>query len=500
MANEVEAGPSRNLIMPDTNILIQDPNAIDFLRSGGNVVVLAGETILELDKLKGRPDIGFDAREAIKKIEALRKQQDKSLIIEFNQKFGRLNISDHNKPDHVILATFNKVLDNVNAGRYRQDYGSFGKVKFISNDATLRLLIHHLLGKNEKVVVEDYHRDKIRVEIKPDVLRELKVSFSDVDSTGEYFTFTSKTKIKEATDIVENEGVVCLSNYNPETGQSESDYKRRFVAIKKGDRFKIIDPSISASGITSLSNNGNGPNWQQQIALAQLLDKSISCCFLQGGAGTGKTLLAIAAALKMKGNFRQILISRPMVSLEDEDKMGYLPGGINNKMSPWMLPIIQNLQLIETLKRSTAPEVEEEIPPSSKRAKKKRGNNGGTPPKSEPNSDPDLIGDIFSRNKMINVPLDYIRGATWIGCIVIIDEAQNLTAHQMKTIITRVGQYSKIIFTGDLGQIDRKKIPDFRSSGMAYAAQQMKGSPMVSVVNFSETVRSALAALAEKVL
>lgn len=487
----------RNLIMPDTNILLHDPNAIDFLREGGNVVVLALETIVELDNLKRKPDIGIDAREAIKKIEKLRHNGDSSLIIEYNPKFGSLKIPDHDKPDHKILATFNKVVDNFTAGRYRKEYGNFDKIKFISNDVTLRLLVHELIGVSRQtyVTVEEYRRDKIKVEIKPDVVKRLRVSYSDVTADGKSFSFRSQAKKKMASEIMENEGVVCLSNYNPYTKQPEAEYKERFVALKKDDHFQIIHPKIAASGISSLSNNGNGPNWQQQIALGQLLDPTITCSFLQGGAGTGKTLLAIAAALEQKKDFRQILISRPMVSLEDEDKMGFLPGGINNKMSPWMVPIIQNLELIELVnhlnKQSAAISTESN---GGKNGKKKRNNKANI---DEENKPPE---DIFVRNKIINVPLDYIRGATWLDRFVIIDEAQNLTTHQVKTIITRVGQNSKIVFTGDLGQIDRKKIPDFRSSGLAYASQKMKGNPMISVVNFSETVRSALAAFAEQVL
>jgi len=489
----------RNLTMPDTNILLHDPNAIDFLREGGNVVVLALETIVELDNLKRKPDIGIDAREAIKKIEKLRHSGDPSLIIEYNPKFGNLKIPDHDKPDHKILATFNKVVDNFTAGRYRKEYGNFDKIKFISNDVTLRLLVHELIGVSRPsyIAVEEYRRDKIKVEIKPDVVKRLRVSHSDVASDGRTFSFRAKAKKEIADEILENEGVVCLSNHNPYTKQAEAEYKERFVAIKKGDYFQIVHPKIAASGISSLSNNGNGPNWQQQIALGQLLDPTITCSFLQGGAGTGKTLLAIAAALEQRKNFRQILISRPMVSLEDEDKMGFLPGGINNKMSPWMVPIIQNLELIELVNHLNKSAVVSAEPNGGKNGKKKRSNRANNGNNEEDNKPPE---DIFVRNKIINVPLDYIRGATWLDRFVIIDEAQNLTTHQVKTIITRVGQNSKIVFTGDLGQIDRKKIPDFRSSGLAYASQKMKGNPMISVVNFSETVRSALAAFAEQVL
>jgi len=481
-----------NLIMPDTNVLIHDPHAIDFLREGGNVVKIASQVIFELDNLKNKPDIGFDARLALKKIEELRRRGDKSLVIEHNVKFGKYLV-DHEKGDNRILAAFNFVVSNFPKGSYKD----FSKLKFISNDLTLRLLAMDLFRDNPKVVVEEYQHDRIKVEIKSETPLRLKVPFSKVSSDGLYFSFSKSTNRKKFNGLKENEGVICSSDYDPYTKLQKEEYKDRFAALYQGGRFRIINPQISASGIKSLTNNGNGPNWQQQIALAQLLDPNISCCFLSGGAGTGKTILAIAASLEQASKFRQTLITRPMVHLGDEDNMGFLPGDISNKMSPWMIPIEQNLRVIlsgsQHFKDETPPLV---VPENGKTGKKKRS-------KAEKVVETAKTGtqvDIFALNNIMILPLDFIRGITLLNSFIVIDEAQNLTPHQVKTIITRVGLRSKIVFTGDLGQIDSKKIPDFRSSGLAYASYKLNGNPMVSVVNFSETVRSPLAALAEKAL
>ncbi|MCK5020954.1 MAG: PhoH family protein, partial [Candidatus Peribacteraceae bacterium] len=263
-----------------------------------------------------------------------------------------------------------------------------------------------------------------------------------------------------------NEGVVCWSDWNGTLAvQNNSEWKDSFVAIKKGDRFQIVNNSVSMMGLKPYSMNGD-PNWEQYVAMHHLLDRDIKCSFLIGGAGSGKTILALAAGLEQRRQFRNILVTRPMVPLEDEDRMGFLPGGVNEKMSPWLKPIFRSLSFI-----------------------------GGVHKDNEK-----IIQLVREKNKLEVEPLDYIRGMTYVKDLLIIDEAQNLTQHQIKTIITRAGEGAKIIFTGDLGQIDRMKKINADSSGLAYASVKMVDQPMVSVVHFKKTVRSELAHLAERLL
>jgi len=234
---------------------------------------------------------------------------------------------------------------------------------------------------------------------------------------------------------------------------------------------KIIPKNIQASGIRPYSGPGiphddQKFNWPQNIALYQLANQDVSLVFLEGGAGTGKTLLALASALEQKKEFRQILVSRPMVHLEDTDNMGYLPGDINEKMSPWLKPIWQNLTFLKEISDGNQQKI-----------------------------------DKLLHDKKIEIePLDYIRGTTFFKCLLIIDEAQNLTPHQVKTIITRAGMHTKIIFTGDLDQIDRKRRLDRLSSGLAYATGRLANQKLVASVKFQTSVRSDLAKIGVELL
>jgi PhoH-like ATPase len=155
-----------------------------------------------------------------------------------------------------------------------------------------------------------------------------------------------------------------------------------------------------------------------------------------------------------------------MVHLDDRDEIGYLQGSIEQKMAPWIEPILQSFSFLSGMR----PE-----------------NNT-------------LISKLQETKKIIIKPLDYIRGETYHKCFIVIDEAQNLTPHQMKTIITRAGLNTKLVFTGDLDQIDRKRRLDRKTSGLAYAMSKLANQPMVAIVNFKDTVRSPLASLAAELL
>ena len=212
--------------------------------------------------------------------------------------------------------------------------------------------------------------------------------------------------------------------------------------------------------------NDAPPNWPQNVALYVLSQTDISLVFLEGGAGTGKTLLALAAAVEKRRDYRQILVTRPMVHLEDMDNMGFLPGDIKEKMDPWLRPIWQNLSVLK------------EANPENR----------------------ELIDKLTADKKIDIEPLDYIRGTTFIKSILIVDEAQNLTPHQVKTIITRAGMGTKLIFTGDLDQIDRKRRLDKASNGLAYAAGRLANQEIVSCVKFHTSVRSELAKIGVELL
>ncbi len=315
----------------------------------------------------------------------------------------------------------------------------------------MRLLAHELIRAG--VVVENYYRDETE-ELKHRSPKEINVC---PDEISDDFAFKYNPKLHG--HVEENEGVVCFSNAFSKV------WKGSFVAIKKGDFFRIVNPEIHAIGLKPYSLNGNGPNWQQYIALGQLLDPGVELVFLQGGAGTGKTLLALASAIEQRKLYQQIIITRPMIHLEDEDRMGYLPGDEMQKMTPWLRPVLRALAFLSNI---------------------------------DTFENKKLIDRLRDEAKVVFEPLDYIRGMTYHKDILIVDEAQNLTPHQVKTIITRAGEKAKIIFTGDLGQIDRRRRLDRKSSGLTYAIKRMMDHSLVGVTTFHESVRSRLAGLAEE--
>ena len=431
----------KNAIVVDTNVLIHDPNSIEVLLNDTNIVFIHSTVLLELDSLKRKLDIGSDCREVINLIEELHKNNHPRLIISNDLDFSKLPHLDKNCPDHRIICLAYNLTKKDN---------EFDKVKLVSNDTMVRILARDL-----GILVEDYQKTKVK--LKDNDTKVVNVP-KDIIS---FNTFT----LDNMDDFIENEGVICMSDYSQDNDNS-FEWAKRFTAIKKYDKFVITPNDISVMGLKSYSMYANSRNFEQEIAMHHLLDKDISLSFLIGGSGSGKTLLSLASALDMRRYYRNILITRPMVHLEDENNMGYLPGDVKEKMSPWMKPITRTLSYISGL--------------------------------SDDNKT--LIEKLRENGKIDFEPLDYIRGNTFLKDLIIVDEAQNLSAHQVKSIITRAGDGTKIIFTGDLGQIDRNKKLSKASSGLAYASEKLKNNMITSCIHLKETVRSRLAKLADKML
>jgi PhoH-like ATPase len=208
-------------------------------------------------------------------------------------------------------------------------------------------------------------------------------------------------------------------------------------------------------------------NDEQTFALDALLNPQISLVSLTGIAGTGKTLLALAAALAQEQYYKQILLSRPVIPLQNQD-LGFLPGDIKEKLAPYMLPLFDNLSVIKNASK-----------PTSREAVR--------------------IDEMLKTEKLLISPLAYIRGRSLSDTFFIIDESQNLTPHEVKTIITRAGEGTKLVFTGDIHQIDSPYL-DMHSNGLTHLTDKMLGQDVFAHINLVKGERSKLAELAGNIL
>ena len=197
------------------------------------------------------------------------------------------------------------------------------------------------------------------------------------------------------------------------------------------------------------------------------MNPDIKLVSIQGVAGTGKTLLSLAGALELRRNYHQIYLARPIVPLSNKD-IGYLPGDVNSKLNPYMEPLWDNLKYI----RSQF---------------------------SEKDKEHKQLNEMVESQKLVVCPLAYIRGRSLSNVFFIVDEAQNLTPHEVKTIITRAGENTKIVFTGDIHQIDTPYL-DAQSNGLSYLIEKVKGQPLYAHITLEKGERSELANLANDLL
>jgi PhoH-like ATPase len=208
-------------------------------------------------------------------------------------------------------------------------------------------------------------------------------------------------------------------------------------------------------------------NAEQTFVLDALMNPEIQLVSITGKAGTGKTLLALAAALETRKFYRQILVARPIVPLSNKD-IGFLPGDVQSKVDPYMKPLYDNLGVIQN-----------QFP--------------------ETDSKYNRISKYLEEQKLVIEPLTYIRGRSLVRMFFIIDEAQNLTPHEVKTVITRAGEGTKIVFTGDIYQIDHPYL-DSHSNGLSYLIEKMQGQSIYAHINLEKGERSQLAELASNLL
>lgn len=457
-----------NIIVPDTSVLIRDPQSLLHFLQEGNLVLLPLQVLIELDNIKDRrTDSAPEAREVSAIIEKYQSEHKKFQIVDAKSKKG-LNFFDPQKGDHIILATLKYIYNSRFKNRLEKKYA---KVKFVSQDRNLRILARQILPE---VVVEKYKFDKPAKEEGPE---ESFVQISDFKDellkTKTGLSYCQYDQSKHG-NILENQMAVCTRNSSFEINNIEN-----ILLVKKGELLVEIDKNIQADVLRPYSNGG-GINWMQYLAFHHLLDPDIRALFLVGTAGTGKTLMSIAAAIHLRHDYDRVLCSRPAVFMSNKDEYGFLPGDLADKMNPWVEPIKQSFAFL-----------------SDKRKEQNKKDALKYQDLFDESGDKKNSG---STSKFQIVPLNFIRGSTHHNKILIVDEAQNLSPHQIKTIITRMGENSKIIFTGDPYQVDVPKLKDESDNGMMYAISKLQHHPMIGVVHLEKAVRSKLSELAGQLL
>jgi PhoH-like ATPase len=439
----------------DTNVLLHNPSALFMFAD--NEVVIPFDVIEELDKFKtANDDLGRNARTVIRHLDRLRQQGKLSEGVPVKETGGRVRVVleeaqklcpglTANTPDNRIICT---------AYQLRQE----GKtVVFISKDINARLKADTM-----GITTEDFEAQKVDFEHLYTGWREVLVPASVIDSV-----FTNKQhKLEvEGEPLHANEFVLlkdaaepshtALTRLRPESGMITP------VRPRRSPVFGILPRNL-----------------QQTMALDLLLDDSVKLVTLVGGAGTGKTLLALAAGLTKILNeqvYQKLLCARPIMPLGRD--IGYLPGDKDEKLTAWMQPIFDNMAYL-----------------LSNRLSGGGSRDGEASQHASLSTVEQRIKQLVESGQVVLEPLTYIRGRSIPHQFMIVDESQNLTPHEVKTIASRVGEGTKLVLTGDASQIDNPYL-DSSSNGLSFLVERLKGRAIVGHVTLSKSERSELASL-----
>ena len=440
----------KKIFVIDTNVILHDPTAI--LRFEDNEIVLPIAVIEELDRFKKQPEMtGRNARQVSRTLDDLRLEGHLTTgVILSNGGTLRVALGDRQTLKELPPELSGDVADNaILAVGMQCKSQCHCPVIVVSKDTNLRIKAD-ALGLN----AEDYETDKVDVD---ELYTGTTEIFVDADKINEFFKAGSITLSAE---LLPNQDITLVDKLNP------SHTALGMVEGKSNNIVPLI--SLPKLGVSRIQPR----NREQRFALNLLLQDSIKLVTLVGKAGTGKTLLAIAAGLQKVADeklYSRLLISRPVVPMGKD--IGFLPGDINEKLTPWMQPLYDNFDLIFGTHDS------EEKPGHWRRGHE----------------------ELIEMGLLQIEPLTYIRGRTIPQQFLIIDEAQNLTPHEVKTIITRAGEGTKVVLTGDPDQIDNPYI-DAASNGLTYVVERFKNEPLAGHITLSKGERSSLAERATELL
>lgn len=435
----------------DTNVILHDPTCINQFQENNIVIPLA--VIEEIDHFKrGSQVININAREFTRTLDSItgsalfnggislgkgkgkvRIVITKGLSAEIRQIFREDN------PDHRILSA---AYDLQLASKAKE------KIILVTKDVNLRMK-----AKALGILAEDYTTDRVGSIDELYSGKEIVESFDDELLLKFYqtpFEVPAKNVFRKIkTEVVANKYYI-LRNSSRSVLACYDHIEEVFRKVDKQPTYGILPR-----------------NAEQTFAVDALINPNIPLVSLTGKAGTGKTLLALAGALAVRKNYRQIYIARPIIPLSNKD-IGYLPGDVESKLAPYMQPLWDNLKVIQDQYKETDKNFQ-------------------------------AINTMIKEEKLVVEPLSYIRGRSLQRIYFIVDEAQNLTPHEIKTIITRAGEGAKIVLTGDIYQIDHPYL-DTLSNGLSYLIDHFKGQKLYAHVNLEKGERSELAEIASNLL
>ncbi len=455
----------------DTNVLLHNPDALFMFAD--NEVVIPFTVIEELDAFKkNNDDVGRNARQVIRHLDKLREKGKLSEGVKWNGDGGIVRIDlgdypsppglDRNHPDNRIITV---AYHHWKEGR---------RAIFISKDINARIKSDALGIPTEdfeaqKVDIDRLYSGYIEIDVETSIIDRLyaqkQLPISELQNqldiavrAGQLPEPISSIAREKPPEILLPNQFALLRDGN---GESHTGLARRL-----GDTDQLIPVNKPRKAVYGVLSR----NVQQTMALDLLLDDNIKLVTLLGTAGTGKTLLAIAAAMSKTLNenrYDRVLVARPIMPMGRD--IGFLPGDIEEKLTAWMQPIFDNLTYLMSTR-------------------------GAGPQHADSKTPEQRIKALMAEGKIIMEPLTYIRGRSIPNQFMIVDEAQNLTPHEVKTIASRVGDGTKLVLTGDVQQIDNPYL-DSSSNGLSYMVEALKGQSIVGHVSLAKSERSQLASL-----
>jgi PhoH-like ATPase len=449
----MDARTMRKVFILDTNVLLSNPLSI--YKFEEHDVIIPISVIEEVDNFKkDLSDTGRNAREVSRILDRLRKRGKLSSgisLFEDRESSGQLFVYLGNNmdilPELLVDSTDNHIL--AIGLTLQKQFGEGRTVIIITKDSNLRIKADAF-----GIEAQDFEADKVDVSHLYEGFKTLKVDSAVINDF-----YTNRSLKLSDTDFYPNEFVIL---------EDEKDSNQFVYGAYSSEKEAVVALEPEADGVWGIYPR----NIEQTFALDSLLDDSIKLVTLSGAAGTGKTLMAIAAGLMKctdEDEYQKLLVSRPIFPLGKD--IGFLPGDLDEKLNPWMQPIFDNLELL----------LNGGIVSRKKRLASKS------------------YQELINQGMLAVEPLTYIRGRSLPNQYFVVDEAQNLTPHEIKTILTRAGEGTKIVLTGDPYQIDNPYI-DAQNNGLTYVIERFKKDKIAAHVTLKRGERSELATIAASLL